>query len=62
MAGEFAVFTGNLLIDGTGVAEHYFFLAMQQRVRLRDIGDVAGSADDGVDQASAHIVFLVILH
>ena len=36
----------------TGCAQRSSFVTVQQRVRLRDIGDIASCADDGVHQAS----------
>lgn len=38
-----------------GVAQYCFLAAMQQRVRLRHVGHVAGSAEHGVDQAGSHV-------
>ena len=38
-----------------GVAERGDLIAVQQRVRLRHVGDIGGRADDGVHQARGGI-------
>ena len=44
------------------VAQHSLLAAVQQRVRLRHVGYVAGGADDGMNQAGRHVHAHVCLH